>query len=114
MGRALTALAGTVLFACAPQSSTLGDETQRAGLVDAAHPNLVLVLFEDMRPRVAAFGDLPARMPNFDRIVSEGVRFTNTFTTAGVCAPQPCGAERRGLEPLHAYAGRVTGLAVYR
>ncbi len=50
-------------------------------------PNIVLVLFEDMSPRVASFGDPLAHTPNFDRIATEGIRYTNVFTTSGVCAP---------------------------
>lgn len=53
----------------------------------AAQPNIVLVLFEDMSPRVGAYGDALAHTPNFDRIAAEGVRYTNVFTTSGVCAP---------------------------
>lgn len=50
-------------------------------------PNIVLVLFEDMSPRVGAFGDPLAHTPNFDRIAEEGVRYTSAFTSSGVCAP---------------------------
>lgn len=50
-------------------------------------PNIVLVLFEDMSSRVGAFGDDLAHTPNFDRIAQEGVRYPNTFTASGVCAP---------------------------
>ncbi|MGL6158874.1 sulfatase family protein [Microbulbifer sp.] len=50
-------------------------------------PNIVLVVFEDMSPRVGAYGDALAKTPSFDRIAAEGVRYTNAFTTAGVCAP---------------------------
>lgn len=50
-------------------------------------PNIILVLFEDMSPRVGAFGDELALTPNFDRIAAEGVTYTNVFTTSGVCAP---------------------------
>ena len=42
---------------------------------------------EDMGPRVGAFGDLVALTPNLDKLASRGVRYPNTFTTAGVCAP---------------------------
>jgi len=54
---------------------------------EASRPNVVLVLFEDMSPRVGAFGDSLAHTPNFDRIASEGVKYTRVFTTSGVCAP---------------------------
>ncbi|MEL6826971.1 MAG: sulfatase-like hydrolase/transferase [Pseudomonadota bacterium] len=53
----------------------------------AARPNIVLILFEDMSPRVGSFGDRLAHTPNFDRLAAEGVRYTNVFTTSGVCAP---------------------------
>jgi len=53
----------------------------------ATRPNIVLVLFEDMSPRVGSFGDRIAHTPNLDRIAAEGVRYTNVFTTSGVCAP---------------------------
>ena len=53
----------------------------------AARPNIVLILFEDMSPRVRSFGDRLAHTPNFDRLAAEGVRYTNVFTTSGVCAP---------------------------
>lgn len=50
-------------------------------------PNILLLMAEDMSPRVGAFGDPVAVTPNLDALAAEGVRFTNTFTTAGVCAP---------------------------
>ena len=53
----------------------------------AARPNIVLILFEDMSSRVRSFGDRLAHTPNFDRLAAEGVRYTNVFTTSGVCAP---------------------------
>ncbi|MEL6693267.1 MAG: sulfatase-like hydrolase/transferase, partial [Pseudomonadota bacterium] len=63
------------------------DSSAPAERVDDTRPNIVLVLFEDMSPRVGAFGDPIAHTPNFDRIADEGVRYTNVFTTSGVCAP---------------------------
>jgi arylsulfatase A-like enzyme len=42
---------------------------------------------EDMGPRVGAFGDPVAVTPHIDRLATEGVRYPDTFTTAGVCAP---------------------------
>lgn len=52
-----------------------------------ARPNLLLLVAEDLSPRIGAFGDPVARTPNLDRLAAEGVRFTQVFTTAGVCAP---------------------------
>ncbi|MEL6727177.1 MAG: sulfatase [Pseudomonadota bacterium] len=65
-----------------------GSQSASPEMVDTdPRPNIVLVLFEDMSPRVGAFGDTLAVTPNFDRIAREGVRYTNVFTTSGVCAP---------------------------
>jgi arylsulfatase A-like enzyme len=50
-------------------------------------PNILLLVAEDMSPRVGAFGDRVARTPNLDRLAVQGVRYSHTFTTAGVCAP---------------------------
>lgn len=50
-------------------------------------PNILVLMAEDLSARVAAFADPLARTPNLDRLAADGVRFPNTFTTAGVCAP---------------------------
>ena len=50
-------------------------------------PNVLLLMAEDLSPRVGAFGDPIAVTPNIDRMAAEGVRYTNAFTTAGVCSP---------------------------
>ena len=50
-------------------------------------PNILLLMAEDLSARVGAFGDPLARTPNLDRLAASGVRFPNTFTAAGVCAP---------------------------
>ncbi len=54
-----------------------------------ARPNIVFVLFDDMgwaqpqsyNPRSAL------RTPNFDKLASQGVRFTDAHTAAAVCTP---------------------------
>jgi arylsulfatase A-like enzyme len=50
-------------------------------------PNLLLLVAEDLGPRIGAFGDRVARTPHLDRLAAERIRFPNTFATAGVCAP---------------------------
>lgn len=50
-------------------------------------PNILLLMAEDMSARVGAFGDTVAHTPNLDALARQGVRYPNTFTTAGVCAP---------------------------
>lgn len=50
-------------------------------------PNILLMLAEDLSPRIGAFGDAQARTPHIDAMARAGVRYPNTFTTSGVCAP---------------------------
>ena len=58
-----------------------------AGPRDATRPNVLWIVGDDMGFEIGAYGDPLARTPNLDRLASEGVRFTNAFSTAGVCAP---------------------------
>ncbi|MFV2091384.1 MAG: sulfatase-like hydrolase/transferase, partial [Pseudomonadales bacterium] len=57
------------------------------GATPGWQPNILILMAEDMSARVGAFGDPVARTPNLDAMAAEGVRFPNTFTSAGVCAP---------------------------
>ncbi len=50
-------------------------------------PNILLLVAEDMSSHVGAFGDKVAITPTLDQLASEGVRYNNVFTTAGVCSP---------------------------
>ncbi|MEM8500791.1 MAG: sulfatase [Pseudomonadota bacterium] len=50
-------------------------------------PNILLLMAEDLSPRIGAFGDSIAQTPHIDALAERGVRFTNVFTTSGVCAP---------------------------
>ena len=52
-----------------------------------AHPNVLWVSFEDTNPFYGCYGDTTAITPNLDRLASEGLIFTNCYSTAGVCAP---------------------------
>lgn len=69
-------------------SQTAGAETAWG---DPPRPNILLLVAEDLSPRIGAFGDEVARTPTLDRLAAEGVRYTNVFTTAGVCAPSRSG-----------------------
>jgi arylsulfatase A-like enzyme len=50
-------------------------------------PNILLLVAEDLGPRIGSYGDTVAHTPNLDELASNGARFTQVFTTAGVCAP---------------------------
>ena len=55
-----------------------------------SRPNILWISLEDTTPRFGCYGDALARTPNLDRLASEGVRYPNAFSTAGVCAPSRC------------------------
>ena len=50
-------------------------------------PNILWISTEDMSPHLGCYGDKTARTPNLDRLASQGIRFTNVFTTAAISAP---------------------------
>lgn len=53
----------------------------------ASPPNILWITTEDLSPHLGCYGDLLAKTPNIDKLASEGVRFTNVFTTAAISAP---------------------------
>ena len=64
-----------------------------------SRPNILLLMAEDMSARVATFGDSIAVTPNLDALAAQSVRYTNTFTAAGVCAPSRA-AHILGMHPI--------------
>ena len=54
-------------------------------------PNILWISTEDMSPHLGCYGDKVAQTPNIDRLASQGVRFTNVFTTAAISAPVRAG-----------------------
>lgn len=55
--------------------------------VSAQRPNIVWITCEDMSPHLGSYGETIAKTPNLDALAKDGMRFSNAFTTAGVCAP---------------------------
>ncbi|MCB1230889.1 MAG: sulfatase, partial [Verrucomicrobiae bacterium] len=53
----------------------------------ADRPNIIWISCEDISPHLGCYGDPLAITPNLDQLATEGVRYTHTYTTAGVCAP---------------------------
>ncbi|MES2796758.1 MAG: sulfatase-like hydrolase/transferase, partial [Bacteroidota bacterium] len=50
-------------------------------------PNILWITCEDMSPHLGSYGEKLAKTPVLDQLAKEGVRYTNAFSTAGVCAP---------------------------
>ena len=49
--------------------------------------NVVWISCEDMGPILGSYGNQIIKTPNLDKLASEGVRYTNAYSTVGVCAP---------------------------
>jgi len=53
----------------------------------ADRPNILWLSAEDINAHFGCYGDPHAITPNLDQLAREGVRYTNVYTAAGVCAP---------------------------
>lgn len=50
-------------------------------------PNILWITCEDMSLHLSSFGETHIRTPNLDALAGDGIKFTNVYTVAGVCAP---------------------------
>ena len=49
--------------------------------------NIIWISCEDIGPILSTYGNKAIKTPNIDRIAAEGVKYTNAYSTVGVCAP---------------------------
>ena len=61
--------------------------TVQSQTVVQQRPNIIWISTEDFSPHLGCYGDKVAQTPTLDKLASQGVRFTNVFTTAAICAP---------------------------
>jgi N-sulfoglucosamine sulfohydrolase len=106
IGRALQLVGGGIGRAASLVLLLLAPVTALAG-----PPNLVLIMAEDLSPRMGVYGDPVADTPNIDGLAAQGVRYARAFTTAGVCAPSRAAIlmgvhqDRWGAGHMRAYKG---------
>ena len=50
-------------------------------------PNILLILVDDLKPAIRAFGDETAITPNLDKLTNRGLRFDAAYCNQAVCAP---------------------------
>jgi len=77
---------GSVAAALLAQVPIKASETTRT-----ERPNILWVSCEDTSPDLGCYGDSYAVTPNLDRLATQGVRYTNVYSNAGVCAPARSG-----------------------
>lgn len=62
-----------------------------AGATEPAPPNIIYVLADDFGyGDLGCFGQKLIQTPNIDRLAQEGIRFTDHYTGAPLCAPARC------------------------
>jgi arylsulfatase A-like enzyme len=68
--------------------AALGALSKSARAVDAARPNILIILADDLgRGDYGAFGTKDIRTPHIDRIFREGMTFDNFYANSCVCSP---------------------------
>ena len=50
-------------------------------------PNILVLMFDDMRFDTFSYRGGPVKTPNIDQLASESTRFDNAMTTTGLCSP---------------------------
>jgi arylsulfatase A len=69
----------------------LASPTALAQDADGSRPNIVFILADDLGyGELGCYGQQKIRTPNIDRLAASGVRFTQHYTGAPVCAPARC------------------------
>ena len=53
-------------------------------------PNILWIISEDNGCYLGCYGDQNAKTPNLDQLAAKGIRYTNCFANAPVCAPARC------------------------
>ncbi|MER5809467.1 sulfatase-like hydrolase/transferase [Streptomyces sp. NPDC002033] len=99
-GSAAVGLAALPQLPAAAPAAAAGDAA--AGSAAAAPPNLVVVLADDLGyGDLGAYGQKLITTPRIDRLAAEGLRFTDAYAAAAVCAPSRA-ALLTGLHTGHA------------
>ena len=82
--------------------SALGAATQQ----DRREPNVIFILADDLGyGDVGCYGQKRIKTPSLDRMAAEGMRFTDAYAGASVCAPSRCVL----MTGLHVGHARVRG-----
>ncbi|MEM7475908.1 MAG: sulfatase [Planctomycetota bacterium] len=50
-------------------------------------PNVLMILVDDLKPTIGAYGDQLAHTPNIDKLANSGMRFDLAYCNQAVCAP---------------------------
>jgi iduronate 2-sulfatase len=56
-------------------------------VAQSAHPNVLFILVDDLRPSFPAYGESFVHAPNLERLTSRGMRFDRAYCNQALCAP---------------------------
>jgi N-sulfoglucosamine sulfohydrolase len=62
-----------------------------AEMKGSQRPNILWISTEDINPDLGCYGDSYAVTPNINQLAAQGIRYTNVYSHAGVCAPTRSG-----------------------
>ena len=65
----------------------IADVSREAEVKKSQRLNIVWLVAEDLSAIIPPFGDMTVMTPNLSRLAAEGIRFTQVYSTSGVCAP---------------------------
>ncbi len=82
-------LAGlTATFSGIVEAATTSSNLNKTGSVK---PNIIFILADDLGySDLGCFGQREIKTPNIDRLAAEGIKFTQFYAGASVCAPSRC------------------------
>ncbi|MGP3970483.1 arylsulfatase [Streptomyces sp. 6N223] len=96
---ASTAIVGLDALPATPATPATAARVHRVGGRPGHAPNVVLIAADDLGyGELGAYGQRLIRTPRLDQLAAEGLRFTQAYSAAAVCAPSRCSL----LTGLHA------------
>lgn len=85
-------LATAFLAGLAPMSAPVAQPVVQAAPADAARPNILFILVDDMGfADLSVMGNRKIATPNLDRLAKEGVLLTQFYDSAPICSPSRAG-----------------------
>ncbi len=98
---------GTLVLAAVLLVATLSQTTVALAATSSRKPNLIFIMADDLGyGDLGCYGQQRIKTPNLDRMAAEGLRFTDAYAGATVCAPSRCVL----MTGLHCGHARVRGL----
>ena len=70
--------------------SAFAQQRATEGSASLSKPNILCIISEDNSSYLGCYGDKNANTPNIDTLAARGLRYTNCFANAPVCAPARC------------------------